>query len=706
MYGPPYGGMPGYPPQYPNPYGAPPIVPGMPVPVPGMPAPGMAPPGMGAPGFGPPGMMNNSHNDARGPQRPFVPPANMPNINLNAPVIHLGTGGGGRLGLGATPNMPQHNNNNGHTHLSNMVKAKEIVQPARPPTVEEALNTLFVGAIPSELEDEWVEKILRAVAKLKEWRRARAADGSLRSFGFAEYDDPEHTQRAITVLENLEIPPATEDGKPTKLIITTDEQTRVFLESYDQSRTNKNPQKDKNMIITSRNNLAKVLEDFADPSKRQPAAPTAEVKTEDSNTPAEEVVTIPLGGDEELGDIPQEQREAVAREITAFRERASRRDKERAQAVEDAERRRANFGRNGSMSSNAIPVGPRGISAPTGPKVKEELYVSKVNIPATEEEAALSDDELERRRKEKKDRDLEIQYVDRERRWLNRERTRTLALERELARERDLEARELQDKDAIRQRLAEWDDDKEREMGAEEYYRDKSNWLANRAVFRAREGEMDAQDREAERRELEMEGARGADASNQAEAFLNNIAAEVGKAAPQQQQPATASAGPGPIRLQFGVKKAPETTSRTMGQAEALLEDDEEEDKDKQKRVLVPLTYEGTNVEDEETKARRLRQLVSSIPSDKEGLWSWPVKWDKLTDALIEEDIKPFTTKKIIEYLGVQDDDLIKFTIDHLRKKGSAEDLEKELEMALDEDAEVFVKKIWRLIILTTEKNF
>jgi hypothetical protein len=48
---------------------------------------------------------------------------------------------------------------------------------------------------------------------------------------------------------------------------------------------------------------------------------------------------------------------------------------------------------------------------------------------------------------------------------------------------------------------------------------------------------------------------------------------------------------------------------------------------------------------------------------------------------MIENKIRPFATKKIIEAFGIQEQDLIDFVVDHIHRHGSAESLAKELEM-------------------------
>ena len=86
--------------------------------------------------------------------------------------------------------------------------------------------------------------------------------------------------------------------------------------------------------------------------------------------------------------------------------------------------------------------------------------------------------------------------------------------------------------------------------------------------------------------------------------------------------------------------------------------------------------------------------MVASIPSDRNGLWEYPVYWEALDNvrtsplnpfltlqSIVEGKIRPFATKKIIEAFGIQEQDLIDFVVQHISNHGSAESLAKELEM-------------------------
>ncbi|PKY35265.1 hypothetical protein RhiirB3_455839 [Rhizophagus irregularis] len=66
---------------------------------------------------------------------------------------------------------------------------------------------------------------------------------------------------------------------------------------------------------------------------------------------------------------------------------------------------------------------------------------------------------------------------------------------------------------------------------------------------------------------------------------------------------------------------------------------------------------------------------------------------DEELKNILSKKLQPFVSKRIVEYLGVQEYELVSFGIDHLRNKKSAEDLTKGMMMTLDEESELFVKK-------------
>ena len=435
-----------------------------------------------------------------------------------------------------------------------------------------------------------------------------------------------------------------------------------------------------------------------------------------NSTNAEEIVTIPLSQEDELSDIPAEMREIVAQEIAAFRERSNKRDMERLKQEEEMEAKekaKSGGGRISRLASpplsapsgpaggaNGIPLGPRDRTvqgAPAGPKAitgvqipkdyqKGVTFVNGTGLNANswgskeDEDDSASDSELERRRKEKRNAELEKRCLDQERRWLNRERSRTAAVEREKNRDKTNDSEIETEKGNVAKRLGEWNDDTEAQRRSEEYYQDRTIWLRNRATFRAREGDMDERDRATAAYERAKENESKERARGLADSFLERQAQEMEA---RNQLPARE---PQRFKMSLGsaaAQKAQQAAPRrTVAEVEGLLED-EEEASETQKRTLVPIKFdtkaEAESLTDEE-RAQAARQLAQDIPTDKEGLWGWDVQWDYVDDSILGQQLKPFVEKKIVEYLGVQEQMLVDVVEEHIRKRGGPQELVGEME--------------------------
>jgi hypothetical protein len=417
---------------------------------------------------------------------------------------------------------------------------------------------------------------------------------------------------------------------------------------------------------------------------------------------------ITLDGDDELSDIPVTERAKVAAEIKAFRDRSTRRDMDRLKREEEMEARERNSNSRGNrhspppisapsgpaMGTNNIPLGPRerGIhNAPSGPRGARQQGggqngVAFVNgnsaalsnyITKEEEESDASDEELERRRRKKIEDAEEHDYNNYVQRWANRERHRAAAMDREKARNKQDKESRAREKEAITNRLREWNDDIESERRADTYYHDHSLWLQNRATIRSREKKLDDEDRAKE--ELEQAGV--AQAHSMADSFLDRQAEELSARGLQTTQE--------PQRFKFSLgaaaQKAQQAAApklRVIADVEGLL-DTEEEVGSASKRTLVPIQFDPAAEAASLTPAERekaQKDLASSIPTDKEALWKWSVQWEFLDDSVITEKLTPFVGRKIMEYLGVQEQMLVEVVEDNLRKRCTPQTLVKELE--------------------------
>jgi PWI domain-containing protein len=482
-----------------------------------------------------------------------------------------------------------------------------------------------------------------------------------------------------------------------QLQVTIDPNSLKYIESHKENHADDPGAEPR--LQAAREAVKQVLDELAHPKKATATDRDGDA-TMGNNGGDVEVVNIPLAQDDELADIPAEMREVVAAEIASFRDRSIRRDMERLKREEEMEEQERNRNapprrsRLDTPPPESTPSGPRVPNAPAGPRgggdgrgpvpfVNGGVYTADISLSREDEESSADDEELHQRQINKKKAEDDKRYHDAEHKWHNRERARQAALERE----RD---REQQEEESFERRRAEqldrekaWDDDRERDRKSHLYYRDHATWVRKRQQERAEEASRDEQDRQAEQAEALREQAEMKRARGIADSFLDRQAHEMEQ---RQQTAAAASAPAAPFKLSLGAAAQRAQASRTgparrtMAEVEGLLDDEEQDGATK--RQLIPIQFEPTTAADkmtEEELSNAVRALAQEIPSDKDGLWGWSVAWDHLDDSVIREKLRPFVEKKIVEYLGVQEELLVEVLEEHLRKHGKPDALVEEL---------------------------
>ncbi|KAG0338911.1 hypothetical protein BG004_007038 [Podila humilis] len=672
------------------------------------------------------------------------------------------------------------------------------------------MNTLFIGSIAPGISNTVMEKLLKTTGNLTKWKRVQdPTSQQWKAFGFAEYGDADSLLRTLRVLGQhgqqpkgekpvgLELTAMDGSGVVKKLLVNADEKTRQFLDQYEEARprTIHDTEKDKVALVNAKKIIQQMKDGTLDLTENEENDASAKDST---GTNVKEHTAKPLPGDilaaaaisasetAEEKNLSEEQKELIARELTFFRERAAVREREKKEEEERANRHKSG-GRQqhhhrdrdhrdhkDSESSSNSRGGRRMDFVPASGANHIEITAPAMgssSMLSSEQDPAVDSDEEERVRQERKERELEQSYKDRERRWEQREAERARLYERDKVRDEEYAAETVGLKEAMGHRFAQWNDDVERERRHEDYYRDRSRWWQKRQTFLQKEERYDAQDREDEKAELEQEAKKAqveaavkeaAEAEKTKEEEKEAIATASTETTTEEAQqaptnvetvpdatsisPTEAAAVPTSIKLNLatsGLKRGSNNSSTVaddgsqqgtplagaMGSSEF---DSHEDDREvKKRRVLVPLEYSddedekttksaGTgatatgskSAEESKLHEQQIKDLIQSIPADAEGLWKWPIQWQYVTEdtnnngsSVIRDKIQPFVAKKVVELLGVQEDELTSFVVEHIRKKQPPQALVDELRNALDNDADVLVMKTWRMLIFETESR-
>ncbi|EPY81242.1 hypothetical protein CB1_000743117 [Camelus ferus] len=137
--------------------------------------------------------------------------------------------------------------------------------------------------------------------------------------------------------------------------------------------------------------------------------------------------------------------------------------------------------------------------------------------------------------------------------------------------------------------------------------------------------------------------------------------------------------------------------------------EDEDSDDVPRKRKLVPLDYgeddknAAKGTVNTEEKRKHIKSLIEKIPTAKPELFAYPLDWSIVDSILMERRIRPWINKKIIEYIGEEEATLVDFVCSKVMAHSSPQSILDDVAMVLDEEAEVFIVKMWRLLIYETE---
>jgi RNA-binding protein 25 len=143
------------------------------------------------------------------------------------------------------------------------------------------------------------------------------------------------------------------------------------------------------------------------------------------------------------------------------------------------------------------------------------------------------------------------------------------------------------------------------------------------------------------------------------------------------------------------IKKTMIKQQKSIQPINQLFQDEEEEQMSQLKKQRI----------DSEERKRAVKKLVESIPVDRDELFAYNIDWTQLDSTLMDKRIKPWINKKIIEYIGEEEATLNDFICSKIQQQARPEKLLEEIKVVLDEEAEMFVTKMWRLIVYETESK-
>ncbi|XP_015076057.1 RNA-binding protein 25 isoform X3 [Solanum pennellii] len=98
------------------------------------------------------------------------------------------------------------------------------------------------------------------------------------------------------------------------------------------------------------------------------------------------------------------------------------------------------------------------------------------------------------------------------------------------------------------------------------------------------------------------------------------------------------------------------------------------------------------------------KQLIDMIPKTKDELFSYEINWATYDKNALHERMRPWISKKITDFLGEEEPTLVDYIVSSTQEHVKATEMLERLQSILDEEAEMFVLKMWRMLIFEIKK--
>ncbi|XP_042445350.1 RNA-binding protein 25-like isoform X1 [Zingiber officinale] len=112
----------------------------------------------------------------------------------------------------------------------------------------------------------------------------------------------------------------------------------------------------------------------------------------------------------------------------------------------------------------------------------------------------------------------------------------------------------------------------------------------------------------------------------------------------------------------------------------------------------------GDKPKAENKKLLDAKQLIDMIPKTKEDLFVYEINWDVYDKHQLHERMRPWISKKITEFLGEEEATLVDYIVSCIKDHVQASTMLEMLQSILDDESEMFVLKMWRMLIFEIKK--
>uniref|UniRef100_A0A8C1J5J4 RNA binding motif protein 25a n=1 Tax=Cyprinus carpio TaxID=7962 RepID=A0A8C1J5J4_CYPCA len=596
-------------------------------------------------------------------------------------------------------------------------------------------TTVFVGNISEKASDMLVRQMLAKCGLVLSWKRVQGASGKLQAFGFCEYKEPESTLRALRLLHELQV-------GDKKLLVKVDAKTKAQLDTWKASQRRRNGAKDEEeeeVLDEETKRRDQMVKGAIDSLIREYSSELS-ASSQDAEAHQRKKRKEKKEDDINAMELEDDKRDLISREISKFRDTHKKLEEEKEKERQQIEKERRERDKERERE-----------------KERRDREREKERERERQKERER-DRERERTKEKERSRD---RSKDRSRssilfKCISRPCSlfvslRGSALQKRLRdREKELELderdrkREKDELEEIRQRLlAEGHPDPDAELQRIEQEAKKQRQPPLKQEQSEEVLHISYREEDEEEEEDDREVKPCLKPTLRPVPTAPSISSASGNATPltpgsesphgitslensSHEAPPTEELRPKiGLSLKLGAAGSPKLPQAGRRKALAAVDsvfnkfDEEEAEEAPKKRKLVPLDYsedergglslDGTEVTgsrpgvNTEEKRKHIKSLIEKIPTVKQELFNYQLDWNMVDTTLMDRRIRPWINKKIIEYIGEEEATLVDFVCSKVMAHSTPEGILDDVAMVLDEEAEVFIVKMWRLLIYETE---
>jgi RNA-binding protein 25 len=136
---------------------------------------------------------------------------------------------------------------------------------------------------------------------------------------------------------------------------------------------------------------------------------------------------------------------------------------------------------------------------------------------------------------------------------------------------------------------------------------------------------------------------------------------------------------------------------------ELIFKSNDKEDEDEEDSLFIKKNT-SFSIEMKKNELLDPKNIIKLVPVEKEDLYNYTIDWDFVDKYNISETLRDFVNKKIYSFYGQEEKTLVDLIITQISLHISPKELENNISPFIENESELFILKLWRMLIFNIKK--